>query len=236
MLHIPSAVPSSSPALSLFLTSSGSRATRQRHPCQPQDPRHSPATGQAQGLGCQSHQNRLAPATAHSWVSPGHSCFCRALLGRNSRCNSSWKAVINGIEGHCLGAWGLFRVICHLRPPEPCPSVLQLCHVPRNGDSTAGQFPSCPWFWIAPLGWPSRTSASIQAHPPILDPKHISLDHLSSLMPLLKANLLPAHSPLQRQTGTDAGHSLWGHCLHSHPTLVSITTGLTSYPILPQSL
>lgn len=68
------------PALSLFLTSSGSRAARQRDPCH--TPGHTPATGEAQGWAARATK-RAGTATADSWASAGHSCFCKALLGKN---------------------------------------------------------------------------------------------------------------------------------------------------------
>lgn len=84
MLHSPSAVPSSSPALSLLLTPSGSRATRQRDPVPAPGSwtlRHTLATKLATRPGLLKPPKGLASAKAHSWASPGHGCFCRELLG-----------------------------------------------------------------------------------------------------------------------------------------------------------
>lgn len=112
------------------------------------------------------------------------------------------EAVINGIEGHCSEVWDLFSVICHLRPLESSPPLLQLFHVPSKGaqhswavpflslilDGTFGkQREQVRWEPERGESCPSRASPSIQDHPLIFGPTHISLDLLSSLMPAAKS-------------------------------------------------
>lgn len=199
--------------------------------------------------GCQSHQKGwhrpqltagLHPGTAASaehgrggiqGVIPHGSSYYRDTRDTALRC------------GLCLG---VSTISDHLNSLPLCYSCSMF---PGKVHSTAGHFPSCPWFWTAPLGsredvsWeqetgkscPSRTSPSIQDQPLILEPMHISLDHLSPLMSAAPSSQPSAHA-CKGRTGTDAGHDIWGHCLQGHPTLVSISAGLISqFPSFPKA-